>query len=88
MKDCIDACLEIIKLTKFNPKRKSALERIKLKYLVETDSNKDELTKYFGKISTNRKTPLKLKKFCTTRCNVHHIGFRRISKNYESLLES
>ena len=87
MKDCMDVCLEIIKLIKFSPKREAKLEELKLKDLVETESHEELESNDYGQINLDRERPLKLKKICTTRWTFRHVGFRRVSENYKALLQ-
>ena len=87
MKDCMDVCLEIIKLIKFSPKREAKLEELKLKDLVETESHEELESNDYGQTNGDRERPLKLKKFCTTRWTLRHVGFRRVRENYKALLQ-
>ena len=61
MKDCMDVCLEIIKLIKFSPKREAKLEELKLKDLVETESHEELESNDYGQTNGDRERPLKLK---------------------------
>ena len=81
MRDCVDACIEIVKLIKFSPKRETMLETLKIRYLIIAESHENL------EDNTEIDTPLKIKKFSHTRWAMRHVGFTRIKENYQALLK-
>ena len=79
MRDCIGVCMEIAKLIKFSPKRENMLEDIKMREMIMAKSHED-LNKDYDE------APLKIKKFCSARWTMRHLGFIRIRDNYKALL--
>ena len=68
MRDCMDVCMEIVKLIKFSPKRENMLEDVKMREMLMAESHED-LDK------DDDKAPLKIKKFFNkmdyAACGVH-----------------
>ena len=81
MRDCMDACMEIVKLIKFSPKRETMLETLKMRDLIMAESHEDL------EDNTEIDTPLKIKKFSHARWTMRHVGFTRIKENYQALLK-
>ena len=81
MRDCMDVCMEIVKLIKFSPKRENMLENLKMRDMIMAESHEDL------EDDAEIDTPLKIKKFSHTRWTMRHVGFIRIKENYQALLK-
>ena len=57
IRDCEHACLELVKLIKFSPKREAMLEKMKMKEMIMTE-NYDDLE---DETNLNDNAPLRVK---------------------------